>query len=306
MFFPLKSIFHYISTYPNRESQIRASRLYRQRKKEYLKEIEVKLQALQLENSQLKKKNQSLESQLTLNVKPSPLFRSYSEELQTTDKDLESIALQLKDALERATNESEVKTLLHNFHEHMKKRQEILSKEVQQFANPKLQERLVRLVGVSPKSEVSTTSENELIQWFDSISKQGVSVEQKESLKSLQAQHAKALSQIYRERENIHREIREYYKQKLLGEQIIGSMSKVKLESSFILVLSSKLDLLKKNIQDEGQIVNNTVDKLSVILTPYQEAILMLKHYNIYRDKLNTFQVLNNIWKTLGDGKEEN
>jgi len=51
--------------------------------------------------------------------------------------------------------------------------------------------------------------------------------------------------------------------------------------------------------------VNNTIDKLSVILTPYQEAILMLKHYNIYRDKLSTFQVLNNIWKTLGGGKDE-
>jgi len=83
-------------------------------------------------------------------------------------------------------------------------------------------------------------------------------------------------------------------------------MSKVKLESDVIVVLSNKLDQLKKNIQQEAEAVNRTIDKLSQILTPYQEAVLMLKHYNIYKDKLSTFQVLNNIWKTLGSEESVN
>jgi len=232
-------------------------------------------------------------------LKPNPLFRSYSNELQLTDKDLDEIANKLNNAINNSENEKNLKVLLDNFHQQMKKRQEILSKEVQQFANPKLQERLVRLVGVSPRQDNIITAENELMIWFNQISKKEVTDEQKEKLKRLQQQHTNQLGQIYKERENIHKEIREYYKQKLLGEQIIGSMVKAKLENDVIIVLSNKLDLLKKNIQLETKIVNETIDQLSGILTPYQEAILMLKHYNIYRDKISTFQVLNSIWKTL-------
>jgi len=64
-------------------------------------------------------------------------------------------------------------------------------------------------------------------------------------------------------------------------------------------ILKEKLEALKKNIQDEGEIINNTIEKLSEILSPYQEAILMIKHFHLYKDKLTNFQVLNNIWKTL-------
>jgi hypothetical protein len=288
-----------------RESQIKASRLYRQRKKEYLKDIEQKLQQLQIENTQLKQQNKKLEGQITHNtLKPAPLFRSYSEELRNTDKDMEDLVSNLNEAI-LSNNDGNIKDLLSEFHQYMKRRQDILSKEVQQFANPKLQERLVRLVGVSPRGS-ERGLESELFQWLELTTKQNVSEEQKKKLLILQEEHLSILKHIYKERENIHNDIRDYYQQKILGEQIIGTgMQKTKLDNDVILGLSNKLDLLKKNIQQEAETVNNTIDKISNILSPYQEAVLMLKHYNIYKDKLSTFQVLNNIWKTIGSKEGE-
>jgi len=72
-----------------RESQIRASRTYRLKKKEYLKEMECKLHDLQIENSTLRSKNQYLESQILVVIKPAPLLRSYSDELQNIEKEIE-------------------------------------------------------------------------------------------------------------------------------------------------------------------------------------------------------------------------
>jgi hypothetical protein len=85
-----------------RESQNRASRNYRQRKKAYIKEIEAKLDQLKLENEQLKTENQKNRRTLvqfqSILDKPAPLLRSYSSELRTEDMEIEKIVLQLQEA----------------------------------------------------------------------------------------------------------------------------------------------------------------------------------------------------------------
>jgi len=164
-----------------RESQIKASRLYRQRKKDQIKDMERKMQELTVENSKLRNRNKLLESQVSLNVPPSPLFRSYSEEYRLTDKDIENVVKELNDEITITNNDEKLNMLLKKFHLLMKKRQDILSKEVQQFAHPRLQERLIRLSGLS-QQPLSCECENKLIYWLDNNSND-VTVEQKKSIK---------------------------------------------------------------------------------------------------------------------------
>jgi len=87
---------------------------------------------------------------------------------------------------------------------------------------------------------------------------------------------------------------------KILGEQtMIGMVGQNILEKEMSQELAVLIDQLKMNIDRESSLVNSTIDSLSKILTPYQGAILMLKHFSFYRDKLTSFQVLNNIWRTI-------
>jgi len=94
----------------------------------------------------------------------------------------------------------------------MKKRQEILSQESQQFADPKLQEKLTRFSGVSP--HLNTDNEKDLLFWLDHISNHDVSEEQRIKLKILLKHHISTLKLNYEERGVINKGIQEFYKKK--------------------------------------------------------------------------------------------
>jgi len=294
-----------------RESQNRASRNYRQRKKEYIKDIETKLAQLSLENDQLRTeniKNKILASQLSLEnaalrngvkanhgPKPHPLYRSYSNEIRTMDKEIEKIMIALEEAARNKSDDSTLRNLLKDFHQHVKKRQDMLTKEVQQLVTPKMQEKFARLSGVPPK--MSSHIDRELQEWLQQLSEQGVAREQIEKLKELQSRHFLDLKQIYKEREEINEDIRGFYQEKILGAQMVNRTPK--LDDSSILVLSNKLELLKQNLEKENEVTNQTLLEFGGILSPYQEAVLTLKHYDLYKNTLSSMAMLNNVWKAL-------
>mmetsp|Transcript_6997 Transcript_6997/g.7682 ORF Transcript_6997/g.7682 Transcript_6997/m.7682 type:complete len:438 (+) Transcript_6997:24-1337(+) len=267
-----------------RESQNRASRNYRQRKKEYIKDIESKLAQLSLENEQLRAenmKNKILASQLTIenaelkttaktNISgktPHPLYRSYSNEIAVMDKEIEKIMIALQEACKRE-DEATISNLLKDFHQHQRQRQDMLTKEVQQLVTPKMQEKFVRLSGVPPKM----TADQEINRWLSGLADQGVSVAQIEELKKLESRHYAELRVIYREREDVNETIRGFYQDKILNNPTQVVNSALRLDDSSILVLSNKLELLKKNLQRENELVSSTLDDFGNILSPVQEA----------------------------------
>eukprot|EP01130_Rhizamoeba_saxonica_P003820 TRINITY_DN1583_c0_g2_i1.p1 TRINITY_DN1583_c0_g2~~TRINITY_DN1583_c0_g2_i1.p1 ORF type:complete len:533 (-),score=118.88 TRINITY_DN1583_c0_g2_i1:62-1516(-) len=296
-----------------RESQNRASRNYRLRRKEYIKDIEKKLSELQLENENLRKETSLLQQENdalrngNVDAKPAPLLRSYSTELRNNDKEIDKIVNQLGAATSVAENELNIRNILSTFHKHFKERQELYMKEVQQFVNPKMQERLVRLEGVRPNN-LAKNPRQDLSDWLIYMSRNGVSEEQLIALRELKIQHSVAMDKILQERSNINSEIRYYYQQKLRGENTATGVGDAetsdKLDQGAIEILSQKLDSLKDNLSTEVEAVNKTMDDLGQILTPYQEAMLTLKHYEYYKDKLSTFQMLNNVWNAIAEPGE--
>eukprot|EP01120_Amphizonella_sp_Union-15-10_P002439 TRINITY_DN1265_c0_g1_i2.p1 TRINITY_DN1265_c0_g1~~TRINITY_DN1265_c0_g1_i2.p1 ORF type:complete len:534 (-),score=130.22 TRINITY_DN1265_c0_g1_i2:137-1588(-) len=299
-----------------RESQNRASRNYRQRKKEYIKDIENKLAQLSLENeklrtetiknkilaSQLGRENAALRNTVTNGPKPHPLYRSYSNEIQNMDKKIEKIILALEKAARDQCDDVILRNLLGDFHKHVKERQDMLTKEVQQLVNPKMQEKFARLSGVPHKIQ-SGYIDRELQEWLKQLSEQGVSRHQLDQLKELQNRHFADLKLIYNEREQINEDIREFYQEKVIGAQMVNCYPK--LDDSSILVLGKKLELLKQNLERENEATNRTLLEFGNILSPYQEAILTLKYYDLYRTTVSSLAMLNNVWKALSSQKND-
>lgn len=72
-----------------------------------------------------------------------------------------------------------------------------------------------------------------------------------------------------------------------------------KLEQAAVLTLTNKLESLKKNLAREDELNQQTVKEFSRILTPYQEAVITVKHYNYYKDKISAIHMLNNVWNVI-------
>jgi len=180
--------------------------------------------------------------------------------------------------------------ILDKLHKYVYKQQNIMSKEAQQFATPKMQEGLVRLDGINHEA-----SEKDFSQWIESLSKRGVSEIQKVSLKDLLSYHYQHLTEIHDERKDVISNIRSCYQAKNIQSNINYGGT----ETPIFIAIANQIELLKKSIQIESELFSNTLDTISEILTPYQEAELMVKHYEFYKDKLSTYQLLNNIWKSL-------
>jgi hypothetical protein len=252
------------------------------------------LEALRLENDQLRVENQRNRRLMTqfqaVLDKPAPLLRSFSSELMTEDQEIEKIVHQISEAAQRKMDDNTLRSLLDIFHQHTARRQSILHKEAMQLVNPKMQERLVRLEGVPPQQV-----ESQLGKWLQYVS-QFVSQDQVDNLTVLKRQHLAQREQIYNERMAINHDIKEFYQEKLAGERLNAPG---KLEQAAVLTLTSKLEQLKKNLARESELNNATVVEFSKIFTPYQEAIITIKHYSFYKDKLSAIHMLNNVWSVL-------
>lgn len=282
-----------------RESQNRASRNYRQRKKAYIKEIEAQLDRLRVENEQLRSENvknkRVIDQFRTTSEKPAPLLRSYSSELQNEDEEIEKLVSELNMAtFDEYTTSEELQTLLGNFHNHVSKRQQILQKEALQFVTPKMQERLVRLEGIPPNRVAI-----QMDQWLQDVSKFATE-EQIAKLSDLRQRHHTQRAEIYNERSQINREIKEFYHEKIASERLNGPGN---IDQDSVLGLTSKLEELKKNLIRESDLNSESVNAFSSILTPRQEAIITIKHYSFYRDKISSIQMLNNVWSVIAKEK---
>jgi len=187
----------------------------------------------------------------------------------------------LTDALSRSDIYT-IQNLIENFHHSIKRLQEIQSKEIQQLVNPEFQERFIRFKGVfSPR-----TADSELLQFMESINGIGVSDHQKVQLRDVQQEYYGILLNVYKDRDEIFNSIKDYYCEKTINDTVDNNS------------IAMNLELLKRNIEIEAQIFNETIDKVGNILDPMQEANLILNYQNINRDKLNVFNLLNIIWKS--------
>eukprot|EP01129_Flabellula_baltica_P009561 TRINITY_DN3922_c0_g1_i1.p1 TRINITY_DN3922_c0_g1~~TRINITY_DN3922_c0_g1_i1.p1 ORF type:complete len:354 (-),score=63.71 TRINITY_DN3922_c0_g1_i1:424-1458(-) len=117
---------------------------------EYLQFLFTQIAKYEEENERLRTENEMLIRQK--NSKPAPLYRSFSKEIRDADKELDSLVSQIGNASLQKHNPEKLDNLLSIFRQHLKRRQQILSEQTQQFAQPKLQERLSRLSGYTPVS----------------------------------------------------------------------------------------------------------------------------------------------------------
>lgn len=277
-----------------RESQNRASRNYRQRKKAYIKEMEAKLDALKLEVEVLRTENQKNRRMLSQyqGDKPAPLLRSYSSELQDEEGEIEKLVSQLNDRANSGNaSEEDLRIVLAELHEHMSKRQQLLNKEAIQLINPKFQERFARL-----EATPQHTIDEQMGQWLDQVA-QFVSTEQIQKLAELKQKHFAARASIWEERAQINADIKTFYQEKIAAERLNTNLGK--LDPTHVSTLTHKLEALKKNLLREDELNSNSVQDFSSILTPYQEAIITVKHYSAYKDKMSAIQMLTNVWGVL-------
>lgn len=280
-----------------RESQNRASRNYRQRKKVYIKEIEKRLEELKLENEQLRNENQKnrrVINQFRSIIEKPPLLRSYSTELQLVDEEIEKIVSQLRILTYNGVREDdpELKKLLNMFHQHVDRRQKILQKDALQLVNPKLQEKLARLEGIP-----TLQTESKISEWLQEAS-QFVNDEQVIKLRELKKRYLEGRAKIWEERNDVRNEIKDFYQNKIAIERLNYTG---KIDPDLVHKLQNKLELLKKNFIKETELCNEIAADLSSILTPYQEAIITIKHYNIYKERVTSFHMLNSIWNYLSN-----
>ncbi|KAM9975380.1 hypothetical protein ACTFIW_010408 [Dictyostelium discoideum] len=191
----------------NRVNQNLASRNYRQRKKEYIKEIEEKLAVLALENDQLKKENINLKKGGGVEImKPDPAFITMMMEAK-------QIIIQLDVAIKK-NDERSLIYLLQLFHLSIEKRHTIVEREVEKMVHPYTQAKLAAM-GYVPSLEnpmISSISGPSSDGWWTMyISEAQITEEQAKAIKQLRSNHWKADIELRNEREKLDRSIKEFY-----------------------------------------------------------------------------------------------
>ena len=132
-------------------------------------------------------------------------------------------------------------------------------------------------------------------QWLDQVA-QFVSPEQIQKLAELKQKHYEARASIWEERATINADIKTFYQEKIASERL---NTPGRLDQPALMTLTHKLEELKKNLLREDELNAGSVGEFSSILTPYQEAIITVKHYAHYKDKLSAIHMLTNVWGVL-------
>ncbi|KAF2076393.1 hypothetical protein CYY_002298 [Polysphondylium violaceum] len=347
----------------NRVNQNLASRNYRQRKKEYIKEIEEKLAVLALENDQLKKENLSLKKGGGVEImKPDPAFITMMMEAK-------QIIIQLDVAIKK-NDERSLIYLLQLFHLSIEKRHSIVEREVEKMVHPYTQAKLAAM-GYVPSLEspmVSSISGPSSDGWWSQyISEAQVSEEQAKAIKQLRANHWKADIELRNEREKLDRSIKEFYLNRVMvfptnerlnksfannlslsdapaphpiqngnkngntitnghngnnngnsnnngnitpfENTVVGNLSITNelgfssingnIDISEILEFTRKLEALKKNFVKQRTLMEDTHSALSSILTPKQEAMLLVRVHSATRYDFANMEMLKNVWGSV-------
>src|SRR5688572_3410658 len=104
--------------------------------------------------------------------------------------------------LRAVNNDQIIRGLLHEFHQHVGRRQGLLQKEAMQLVNPKMLERFVRLEGIPPQAV-----DQQIAKWLQQVS-QFVSPDQITRLVELKDHHMREREQMMAERSQINKEIK--------------------------------------------------------------------------------------------------
>ncbi|XP_049849166.1 uncharacterized protein LOC126318193 [Schistocerca gregaria] len=294
-----------------RESQNRASRNYRLRKKAHLKNIEEKLKQLQFENETLRQENNKIRAHLKekqkvcrvndalvssdskspSSVKPPFPQRSYSGELLTQDLKTELLIIEIeKMSQTEQPDPASLSRKLQHLQELMARRQHLLNEQMIQLMNPKMQDRLVRLEGFS-----SDVIEEEQMQNLTNQLEKIISKDQIIQLNNLKKYHYEQRTQIWLQRQKIVTIIRKFYQDRIID----NSTSKHDMDDQSVVQLNTQLDLLKKNLNLEVELNQNSVKAFSIILTQTQQAKVLAEQYRHYKKKMANIQVLANVWALL-------
>ncbi|KAM9955525.1 hypothetical protein ACTFIW_008854 [Dictyostelium discoideum] len=289
-----------------KRDQTESSKNFREKKKEYVKEIESKILSLTLENDKLKKENDSLKT-----INGSNLMRPEPESINMI-MECKKIIKKLEKAL-IDNDERSLIYLLYHYHSETSKRYSLVEIEVDKIANPYSQIKL-KLAGYiqnpttldifdgnfnnDNNSNNNGDEDEEEISWFKKYKNEAnLTIEQSNKLDLLRNQHGLIFETLLKERKQLDNEIL-----KVFNEIIIASYdgSNANLINNKGFELKSKLKSLKMKIISSLNLNLDTFSSISSILLPKQEALLLVRAHLFGSSKLNPqMDFLNNVWTNI-------
>lgn len=298
-----------------RVNQNIASRNYRNRKKEYVTSLESKVSQLTTENDALKKEIALLKRVDNFDsMRPDP-------SLITMVVELRHIMTSIADAIKKNADDSTITYLLQLFHLVVEKRQHIFEKEVEKLVNPFAQAKLA-VLGYTPVLEypaVSSmiTSPNTDGWWAQFMLEAKITPAQMQKLSRMRNELAKCDQELRQERLTLDSSIKEFYLHKM---RVIPSypalpthngvpsetidpdrapQPETPVEVSDAIELSRKLNLLKKNFCTQRNLMINAFSRTSQMLTPRQQALLLVKLQIQTRFNTVNMDLLKNVWESV-------
>eukprot|EP00026_Physarum_polycephalum_P006245 Phypoly_transcript_06287.p1 GENE.Phypoly_transcript_06287~~Phypoly_transcript_06287.p1 ORF type:complete len:497 (+),score=120.82 Phypoly_transcript_06287:114-1604(+) len=299
-----------------RVNQNIASRNYRNRKKEYVTSLESKVSQLTAENDALKKEIAMLKRVDNFDsMRPDPSLISMVVELR-------HIMSSIADAIKKNADDSTITYLLQLFHLVVEKRHHIFEKEVEKLVNPFAQAKLA-VLGYTPVLEypaVSSmiTSPNTDGWWAQFMLEAKITPAQMQKLSRMRNELAKCDQELRQERLSLDSSIKEFYLHKM---RVIPSypafpssnapseapdpgragsgQPEPPVEVSDAIELSRKLNLLKKNFCTQRNLMINAFSRTSQMLTPRQQALLLVKLQIQTRFNTVNMDLLKNVWESV-------
>jgi hypothetical protein len=227
--------------------------------------------------------------------------------------ELKHIIASIDDAIKRNADDNAVSYLLQLFHLIVEKRHHVFEKEVEKLVNPFAQAKLAML-GYAPvldnPSVSSISGPNADGWWSQYISEAKVTREQRHKLKQMREELWKIDHDLRQERTILDKSIKEFYLHKMrvipnypvfrpdqalapVRDQSANSSTQPtstlpdvtapaqpdnnNVDVSDIIELSRKLNTLKKNFCTQRNLMLNAFARLSQLLSPRQQAMLLVR-----------------------------
>lgn len=242
-----------------------------------------------------------------------------NEELMNTELDLKHLIEKLEAGVNSNMDDSGLVPLLKMFYQTLRKRHSIFTNQVKKIVNPCVQAK-ISILDSGPSDDdradeaplrkgrqmfdfsAHGVDENEG-NWWALFSKDAeVNEKQEAQIKQLRVQHNNAYQQLRARRNQLNRDIRDFYREKFFSfsSQIIGGQTPRTADVPAVIELTSKLEEMKKNLDAEKILVLETHDALAKILSPRQEAIFVTRAYNrAHTASTDTLQMVTHVWDAI-------
>lgn len=297
-----------------RVNQNIASRNYRNRKKEYVHSLESKVSQLSAENDALKKEISFLKRVDNFDsMRPDPSLISMVVELR-------QIMSSMMDAIKKNADDSTISYLLQLFHLVVEKRHHIFEKEVEKLVNPFAQAKLA-ILGYTPVLEypavANVISPNQDGWWNQYMVEAKISPSQMQKIHLMREELWKIDQELRQERVSLDASIKEFYLHKMrvipnypavqeplvptpeAGKESGVPSSDSPVDVSDAIELSRKMNLLKKNFVTQRNLMINAFSRLGQLLSPRQQAQLLLKLQIQTRFDSVNMELLKNVWESV-------